>query len=141
MRTAGGKRAGRLSGWHPVDLVSVLKTCLFFHIDVLLVSTLLSLMNLIIYFNLCYGVGCCCPKLPCGQSRNGPCPRRRRIYGNVLLYAVDVLAPTFIINNILSYCCSQGCVSQAGEQAANIARNCVLASNLPESVPGTSLDR
>ena len=35
----------------------------------------------------------------------------------------------------------QGCVSQAGEQASNVARNCVLASNLPESVPGTSLDR
>lgn len=32
-------------------------------------------------------------------------------------------------------------MSQAGEQAANVARNCVLASKLPESVPGTSLDR
>ena len=35
----------------------------------------------------------------------------------------------------------QGCVSQGGEQASNVARNCVLASKLPESVPGTSLDR
>lgn len=34
-----------------------------------------------------------------------------------------------------------GCVSQIGEQAANIARNAVLASTLPESVPGTSIDR
>jgi len=34
-----------------------------------------------------------------------------------------------------------GCVGQAGEQATNIARNAVLASSLPESVPGTSVDR
>jgi acetyl-CoA acetyltransferase family protein len=34
-----------------------------------------------------------------------------------------------------------GCVSQNGAQAANIARNCVLSSGLPESVPGTSVDR
>jgi acetyl-CoA C-acetyltransferase len=34
-----------------------------------------------------------------------------------------------------------GCVSQVGEQAANIARNAVLSSRLPESVPGTSVDR
>ena len=34
-----------------------------------------------------------------------------------------------------------GCVSQAGQQSMNIARNAVLASRLPESVPGTSVDR
>jgi acetyl-CoA C-acetyltransferase len=34
-----------------------------------------------------------------------------------------------------------GCVGQAGEQSANIGRNAVLASRLPESVPGTSVDR
>lgn len=34
-----------------------------------------------------------------------------------------------------------GCVGQAGEQSNNIARNAVLASSLPESVPGTSIDR
>ena len=34
-----------------------------------------------------------------------------------------------------------GCVGQAGEQAANIGRNAVLASHLPESVPATSVDR
>jgi acetyl-CoA C-acetyltransferase len=34
-----------------------------------------------------------------------------------------------------------GCVSQVGEQATNVARNAVLASRLPESVPGTSIDR
>jgi acetyl-CoA C-acetyltransferase len=34
-----------------------------------------------------------------------------------------------------------GCVMQVGEQATNIARNAVLASKLPESVPGTSVDR
>ncbi len=34
-----------------------------------------------------------------------------------------------------------GCVSQVGEQAFNIARNAVLASQLPESVPATAIDR
>jgi acetyl-CoA C-acetyltransferase len=34
-----------------------------------------------------------------------------------------------------------GCVGQAGEQAMNVARNAVLASRLPESVPATSVDR
>jgi len=34
-----------------------------------------------------------------------------------------------------------GCVTQSGEQATNIARNAILASRLPESVPGTSVDR
>ena len=34
-----------------------------------------------------------------------------------------------------------GCVGQAGEQAVNIARNAVLASGFPESVPATSVDR
>ncbi len=34
-----------------------------------------------------------------------------------------------------------GCVGQAGEQSTNVGRNTVLASVLPQSVPGTSLDR
>ncbi len=34
-----------------------------------------------------------------------------------------------------------GCVSQAGEQTANIARNAVLAAGFPESVPATTIDR
>jgi acetyl-CoA C-acetyltransferase len=34
-----------------------------------------------------------------------------------------------------------GCVSQFGQQSANVARNAVLSSKLPESVPGTSVDR
>lgn len=34
-----------------------------------------------------------------------------------------------------------GCVGQAGEQSTNVARNAVLSSKLPESVPATSVDR
>ena len=34
-----------------------------------------------------------------------------------------------------------GCVAQVGAQAGNLARNAVLASSLPESVPGTTIDR
>ena len=34
-----------------------------------------------------------------------------------------------------------GCVGQVGQQSMNIARNAVLSSKLPESVPATSIDR
>ena len=34
-----------------------------------------------------------------------------------------------------------GCVSQGGEQAFAFGRNCVLASNLPQSVPAVTIDR
>jgi len=34
-----------------------------------------------------------------------------------------------------------GCVSQAGEQANDVGRNAVLASNLPDSVPSVTIDR
>lgn len=34
-----------------------------------------------------------------------------------------------------------GCVGQVGEQAMNIARTAALAAGLPESVPGTTIDR
>src|ERR1700676_2244643 len=34
-----------------------------------------------------------------------------------------------------------GCVVQIGQQAVNVARNAVLASALPQSVPGTTIDR
>src|SRR5262249_18202273 len=34
-----------------------------------------------------------------------------------------------------------GCVSQVGEQAANIGRTALLAAGFPESVPGVTIDR
>ena len=34
-----------------------------------------------------------------------------------------------------------GCVSQVGEQSFNVGRNAALAAGLPESVPGTTVDR
>jgi len=34
-----------------------------------------------------------------------------------------------------------GCASQVGEQAGNVARNAVLSAGLPESIPGTTVDR
>lgn len=78
LRTAGAKRAGRLSGWHAVDLGA-------------------SILN-----------------------------------GLIEKCKMD---PALIDDVIM------GCVGQAGEQSSNLARNCVLASNLPESVPGTTVDR
>lgn len=78
MRTAGGRRAGRLREWHPADLGGSV-------IDALLERT-----------------------------------------------AID---PALVDDVIF------GCVNQVGEQANNVARNCVLSSRLPESVPGITLDR
>lgn len=34
-----------------------------------------------------------------------------------------------------------GCVSQVGEQSYNVVRNAVLAAGIPETVPGTTIDR
>jgi acetyl-CoA C-acetyltransferase len=53
---------------------------------------------------------------------------------DALLAKLD-LDPALIDDVIL------GCVGQAGEQSFNIARNAILASSLPESVPGVSVDR
>ncbi|HKO67789.1 MAG TPA: beta-ketoacyl synthase N-terminal-like domain-containing protein, partial [Burkholderiaceae bacterium] len=78
VRTAGGRKGGRLSGWHPADLAAAV-------LDALVART-----------------------------------------------NIDPAAVEDVI---------MGCVGQAGEQSNNIARNAVLASRLPESVPATSVDR
>ncbi len=77
-RTAGGRKGGRLAGWHPADLAA---------------TVLDSLVE-----------------------RSGVDPAQ--------------------IEDVI-----MGCVMQAGEQSNNIARNAVMASKLPESVPATSIDR
>ena len=77
-RTAGGRRGGRLSGWHPVDLAAEI------------INELVELTN----------------------------------------------ADPALIDDVI-----MGCVQQIGEQSVNIGRNAVLASKLPNSVPGTSVDR
>src|ERR1700712_130865 len=77
-RTAGGRKGGRLAGWHPADLAA---------------SVLDSLVE-----------------------RTGADPAQ--------------------IEDVI-----MGCVMQAGEQSNNIARNAIMASRLPEHVPGTSVDR
>ncbi|WP_395317446.1 acetyl-CoA C-acetyltransferase [Variovorax sp. UC74_104] len=77
-RTAGGRRNGRLAGWHPADLAA-------------------QVLNALV-------------------DRTGADPA--------------------LVEDVI-----MGCVDQAGEQSSNIARNAVLASKLPESVPATSIDR
>ncbi len=77
-RTAGGRKGGRLAGWHPADLAATV-------LDALV-------------------------------DRSGAAPDQ--------------------IDDVI-----MGCVMQIGEQSNNIARNAVLASKLPESVPATSIDR
>ena len=78
VRTAGGRRNGKLKDWHPADLAG-------------------QVLNELL-------------------DRSGANPE--------------------MIEDVI-----MGCVGQAGEQAANIGRNAVLASRLPESVPATSVDR
>jgi acetyl-CoA C-acetyltransferase len=77
-RTAGGRKGGRLAGWHPADLAA-------------------QVLDAIV-------------------ARSGIDPAR--------------------VDDVI-----MGCVGQAGEQSANVGRNAVLASSLPESVPATSVDR
>jgi len=77
-RTAGGRRNGRLSGWHPADMAA-------------------QVLNALV-------------------DQTGIDPQA--------------------IEDVI-----MGCVGQVGEQSMNVARNAVLASKLPESVPATSLDR
>src|SRR4030088_236963 len=77
-RTAGGRKGGRLAGWHPADLAA---------------SVLDSLVE-----------------------RSGADPEQ--------------------IEDVI-----MGCVMQTGDQSNTIARNAIMASKLPESVPGTSVDR
>jgi acetyl-CoA C-acetyltransferase len=77
-RTAGGRRGGKLAGWHPADLGAL-------------------------------------------------------VVDNVVARAgVDPAAVDDVVF---------GCVVQVGQQAGNVARNVVLSSSLPESIPGTSIDR
>ena len=78
VRTAGGRKNGKLKNWHPIDLGA-------FVLDELI-------------------------------ARTGADPA--------------------LIEDVIF-----GCVDQVGAQSANIARNAVLASHLPESVPGTTVDR
>jgi acetyl-CoA C-acetyltransferase len=77
-RTAGGRRGGKLAGWHPVDLAA---------------------------------------------------------------HVLDALVDRAGIDPALVEDVIMGCVSQVGEQSTNVARNAVMASKLPDSVPGTSVDR
>jgi acetyl-CoA acetyltransferase family protein len=78
VRTAGGKKNGSLSQWHPADLGAKV-------LDELILQT-----------------------------------------------GID---PALVDDVIF------GCVDQVGAQSGNVARNAILASSLPESVPGTSVDR
>ena len=78
VRTAGGKRDGKLSLWHPADLGATVLDELVQRLDV---------------------------------------------------------DPSLVDDVIF------GCVDQVGAQSGNIARNAVLSSSFPESVPGTSVDR
>lgn len=77
-RTAGGRRGGRLSGWHPVDLAAEV------------INALIDRSN---------------------------------------------IDPALVDDVVM------GCVQPVGEQSNNIGRNAVLASRLPQSVPGTTVDR
>jgi acetyl-CoA C-acetyltransferase len=78
VRTAGGRRGGKLAGWHPADMGA-------------------EVLNALV-------------------ERSG-------------------IDPAAVEDVII------GCVSQAGEQSFALARNVVMASKLPDSVPGVTIDR
>ena len=78
VRTAGGKRDGNLSLWHPADLGAKVLDEIVLRLD---------------------------------------------------------MDPALVDDVIF------GCVDQVGAQSGNVARNAVLSSSFPESVPGTSVDR
>src|SRR5215470_3996721 len=78
VRTAGGRRGGKLAGWHPADLGG-------------------EVLNALV-------------------DRTG-------------------IDPAAVEDVII------GCVSQAGEQTYALARNVVMASRLPASIPGVTIDR
>ena len=78
VRTAGGKRDGRLSLWHPADLGAKVLDELVTRLD---------------------------------------------------------MDPVLVDDVVF------GCVDQVGAQSGNVARNAILSSSFPESVPGTSVDR
>ena len=78
VRTAAGRRGGKLSSWHPIDLGA-------------------AVLDEIV-------------------ARTGADPA--------------------LIEDVIF-----GCVNQVGSQAANVARNAVLSSKLPETLPATTVDR
>ena len=78
VRTAGGKRDGRLSLWHPADLGAKVLDEMVTRLD---------------------------------------------------------MDPALVDDVVF------GCVDQVGAQSGNVARNAILSSSFPESVPGTSVDR
>jgi len=78
VRTAGGKRDGKLSLWHPADLGAKVLDELVTRLD---------------------------------------------------------MDPVLVDDVVF------GCVDQVGAQSGNVARNAILSSSFPESVPGTSVDR
>jgi acetyl-CoA C-acetyltransferase len=78
VRTAGGRRGGKLAGWHPADMGA-------------------EVMNALV-------------------ARTG-------------------IDPALVEDVII------GCVSQAGEQSFALARNVVMASKLPNSISGVTIDR
>jgi acetyl-CoA C-acetyltransferase len=78
-----------------------------------------------------------------GAHRRRPARRQARglAPGDLAAQVIDALVARSGIDPAAVDDVILGCVSQVGEQSTNIARNAVLASKLPESVPGTSVDR
>ena len=75
-----------------------------------------------------------------------PIGKRKGIFGNY--HSVDLLSGQ--LQNIVKRSSLDpssiedviaGCVTQIGEQGANVARNAALSAGFPETVPGTTVDR
>ena len=57
-------------------------------------------------------------------------------FGRFVKSESPCLAPTARFDDVIF-----GCLDTVGPQANNIARTCVLAAGVPESVPATTIDR
>lgn len=79
----------------------------------------------------------------CVRTAGGKARGRLRDWHPISLGAsvVDALVDRTGIDGNLVDDLIVGCVMQVGAQAGNIGRNIVLASKLPEGVPGTAVDR
>lgn len=77
-------------------------------------------------------------RTPFGR-RNGALRETRpdELLANIIVAAVDRAGvPATCVNDVIA-----GCVSQAGEQGANIARQAVLLAGLPAEIPAVTLNR
>ncbi|HVO30727.1 MAG TPA: acetyl-CoA C-acyltransferase, partial [bacterium] len=80
-------------------------------------------------------------RTPRGRGKKGKGALTEIHPQELLAQVLNALADRTKINKVDVEDFIAGCVSQAGEQGANVARNAVLAAGWPNEVTGVSLNR